>query len=455
MHRGDEFDFVEGSFGGTSGDRHIHMDNISKMEGHGEVDIVIKKGKVEHVKLMITENKRFYTQAIRNKDAISLPLMTSRVCGTCSIAHLTCCAQAVENAFGYTPSDQTLLLRKLSLYGMMIRDHSLHLHMFCLPDIYGKDSVLDFDGEEEEELIRKAFAVKASGNNLSKVVAGRAVHATYAEVGKFSHIPDKDSIKKVLDELKSVRQHAVEFIDVFLKCDFKFERDTNFVSLRTKDFSFSGGTVIDSDGNEIADGDYWDYLDRKVVPYSEASGYEFDGKEYMVGAIARLNLNRESLHPDTKRDSQVALSVFPSKNIYHNNLAQAIETLHCIDHSIELLEASEFKEENNQPVVVKAGKGVGMLEAPRGTLYYMLEINKAGKVKFGNIIVPTQQNQIGMERGIGELVEQNLDMSRHQIQHEIEKLIRAYDPCMSCASHFLKINWSGSGLPAEDTHHHH
>jgi coenzyme F420-reducing hydrogenase alpha subunit len=441
MHRGDEFDFVEGSFGGTTGERHIHMDSISKIEGHGEVDISIKNGKVKKVKLMITEGKRFYTQAIRNKDAISLPLMTSRVCGTCSIAHLTCCAQAVENAFDYTPSDQTLLLRKLSLYGMMIRDHSLHLHMFCLPDIYGKDSVLDFNGEEEE-LIRKAFAVKGSGNNLSKVIAGRAVHATYAAVGKFSHIPDKDSIKKVLDELKSIREHAVSFIDIFRDCNFKFERETNFVSLRTKDYSFSGGTVIDSDGIEIPESDYWDYLDRKVVPYSEASGYEFEGKEYMVGALPRMNLNRESLHADTRRDAQSALSLFPSKNIYHNNLAQAIETLHCIDHSIELLESNEFKEEKNDPVIIKAGKGIGMLEAPRGTLFYMLEINKAGKVAFGNIIVPTQQNQIGMERGIGELVEQNLDKTKHEIQHEIEKLIRAYDPCMSCASHFLKVNWN-------------
>ena len=147
------------------------------------------------MKLKITESKRFYTQAIRGKFAISLPLMTSRICGTCSIAHLTCCSEAVERAFGYTPTDQTLLLRKLSLYGMMIRDHALHLYLFCLPDLFGKDSILDFD-KSQDEMIRKAFAIKSAGNNLSKVIAGRAVHATFAEVGKFSHIPDKDDGKE-------------------------------------------------------------------------------------------------------------------------------------------------------------------------------------------------------------------------------------------------------------------
>ena len=217
------------------------------MEGHGSLAIKIKNQKVEYVKLKITESKRFYTQAIRNKFAIALPLVTSRICGTCSIAHLTCCSEAVEKAFDYTPSDRTLLLRKLSLYGMMIRDHALHLYIFCLPDIYGKDSVLDFD-ESQNELIKKAFEIKSAGNNLSKVIAGRAVHATFAEVGKFSHIPNKDSIKPIISELKSVRDHVIEFIEIFYNAKFKLVSDTNFVSLLTKDYSFSGGHIVDSRG---------------------------------------------------------------------------------------------------------------------------------------------------------------------------------------------------------------
>ena len=418
----------------------IRLDNITKIEGHGSLDIKIKDNKVKYVKLKITESKRFYTQAICGKFALSLPLMTSRICGTCSIAHLSCCAEAVEKAMGYSPTDQTILLRKLSLYGMMIRDHAMHLYLFCLPDIFGKDSVLDFD-ESQNEMIKRAFAIKSTGNNLSKVVAGRAVHATFAEVGKFSHIPKQEEIKKVVAEMKSVRSHVIDFIEIFYNCTFKLERDIDFVSLRTSDYSFLEGNIVDSKGEAIPEDRYWDYLERIVIPYSEATGYNFEGKEYMVGALSRMNLNKNNLHTKTRGDSSKFLSAFPSKNIYHNNLAQAIEILHCIDHSIELLESNEFKEEHNEPVEIKAGEGVGLLEAPRGTLYYMLSIDKTGKVKYGNIIVPTQQNQIGMEKSIVQLVEDNLDKDKKQIEFEIEKLIRAYDPCMSCASHFLRINW--------------
>lgn len=419
----------------------IHLDGITKIEGHGSVDVMIRDGKVKRVKLSITESKRFYTQALIGKPAISLPLMTSRVCGTCSIAHLTCCAEAVENAIGYTPSDQTLLLRELSLYGMMIRDHAMHLYLFCLPDIYGKDSVLDFD-DSQNDMIKKAFEVKSAGNNLSKVVGGRAIHETYAEVGRFSHVPEKDAVKKIVDELKDVREHALEFVDIFYNCAFKIERDVDFVSLLTGDYAFRGGDVVDTKGAAIPEGRYWDYVDKVVIPYSEATGYSFEGREFMVGALARMNLNRDKMCKATLDSVQKYLSVFPSKNIFHNNLAQAIEVVHSIDRSIELLESHDFKEETPKPVVIKQGEGVGMLEAPRGTLYYMLSVNRQGRIDYGRIIVPTQQNQITMEKAIGQLVGQNIGLPKERIVFEIEKLIRAYDPCMSCASHFLKVKWS-------------
>jgi coenzyme F420-reducing hydrogenase alpha subunit len=199
--------------------------------------------------------------------------------------------------------------------------------------------------------------------------------------------------------------------------------------------------IGDTKGTQIPEDKYWDYLNRVVIPYSEATGYNFEGREYMVGALSRMNLNKESLHSQTKSDVSKFLDVFPSRNIYHNNLAQAIEILHCIDHSVELLESNEFSEEQNTPVAIKAGEGVGLIEAPRGTLYYMLSIDSTGKVQYGNIIVPTQQNQICMEKSVAQVVEQNLGKDKKQIEYEIEKLIRAYDPCMSCASHFLRINW--------------
>ncbi len=418
----------------------ITLENISKTEGHADLDIKIVGGKVTDVKLKISENKRFFTQAIRDKPLIGLPQLVSRICGTCSIAHLTCCTEAAERALEIVPSDQTMLLRKLSMYGLMIRDHAMHLYLFVLPDLFGKDSVLEFD-ESQHELVHQAFDVKGVGNNLSKIIAGRSVHATIPQIGSFSKIPKKDETDKIIKELKDVRSHVIELVDIFQKCNFEFKRSSNFVALATKDFSFLEGEIRSSSGTKVKESDYWDFLTRVVIPYSQATGFKFEGKEYMVGALSRMNLNKDALHKDTKKDLSDALKIFPSDNVYHNNLAQAIEILHSVDHSIELLESNEFKEESKPEVKIKEGHGIGVIEAPRGTLYYMLSVNSEGKIKFGNLVIPTAQNQIKMESDIRELIPQILDKSREEIELELEKLIRAYDPCMSCASHFLKVNW--------------
>ena len=162
----------------------------------------------------------------------------------------------------------------------------------------------------------------------------------------------------------------------------------------------------------------------------------------MVGALARLNLNKKGLHKNTKKDAQKYLKIFPSNNIFHNNLAQGIEILHAIDHSIEIMESKTFKEEEPIAVIPKACEGVGLIEAPRGALFYRLKMDKTGIILNGDIVVPTQQNQINMELDIKNLVQKHISkLSKEQITYEIEKLIRSYDPCISCASHFLKVNW--------------
>jgi len=421
-------------------DFEISIDTLSKIEGHASLDIKVRKGKVEIVKLKISENKRFYTQAIRGKQFQTVPQLVSRICGTCSIAHVTCCTEAVEKALGIEPSQQTILLRKLMMYGMMIRDHTMHLYLFCLPDIFGKDSVLDFD-ERQHELVHHAFEVKKAGNDLSKLIGGRAIHPPYSQIGQFLHLPDKNETKQVIDELKKVRSYIFELVKIFYDCQFSFRKRTRFVALTTPDFSFLEGRIKSSQGLTILEEYYWEHLHRVIVPYSQATGFEFEGKDFMVGALARMNLNREKLHKETKKDLPKYLRMFPSENIYHNNLAQAIEIMHCIDHSIEILENTDFKKEPKIEVKIKEGRGVGVIEAPRGTLYYAISLDKDGKILYGNLVIPTAQNQIKMENDIRTLVSRNLDKDKQFIQYEIEKLIRAYDPCMTCATHFLKVNW--------------
>lgn len=424
-------------------DLDIEINKLSKIEGHADLDIKIRQGKVEDVVLKVMENVRFFNQAVKGKPFVSVPQLVSRICGTCSIAHMTACIEAVEKTLGIVPSEQTMLLRKLTVYSLMIRDHALHLYFFAMPDLFGLDSILDLP-DDKKELIHEALHIKEAGNNLSNLIAGRAVHATFEQVGGFSNEVDMSKVPAMIEELKSVRQYALNLADIFYNCPWELKRKTNFVAIVTDDFSFLEGKIKSSTGAAVEEKDYWDHLHSVVLPYSQASGFEFEGKEYMVGSLARMNLNKDNLHPNTKKDAQKYLDVFPSENIYHNNLAQAVEIIHSIDHAIEILETHKFQKEEPVKPTNLSGEGVGAIEAPRGTLYYWMAIDD-GKVRYLNLVIPTAQNLINLRADIRKIV---IDLCEgdcpdekleETIRKEAEKIIRAYDPCMSCASHFLRV----------------
>lgn len=423
----------------------LSISDISKIEGKASCDIKISGGKVEEVKFTIAEYKRFYTKAIKGKDIAALPQLTARICGTCSNAHLLCAVKAVENAVGLNVSPQTILLRKLLNYGLIIRDHALHLCVFVLPDLFGKDSILDFDEKDqfEHKYLDATFRIKAAGNNLGKNVGGRSVHAPFVSVGGFLKLPDTAALLKSQEELANIRPIVLDLIKLFAERDFTLNRELSYACLMDKEYSFLFGEVIKSDGKKIDSSKYGELLKYVSISYSHASGYKFEDKAYMVGALARMNLAKSSLHKKTLADTVNYLKVFPSKNIFHNNLAQAIEILHAIDSSVGIIKS--LKIENEKPIAPqrKAGVGIGIIEAPRGTLYYRLEIDGGGKILNGQIVVPTGQNQIGIEASIRDFLEKNINKlnDKETVEHEVEKIVRAYDPCMSCASHFLKFKW--------------
>ena len=427
-----------------SQDFDITIKNLSKIEGHTDLDVEVKGGKVVNSKLKISENKRFFTEAVVGKPALAVHQILSRICGTCSIAHLMGCINCVENALEITPSPQTIKLRDLLLYGLNIRDHAMHLYLFCLPDIFGKDSLLEFaDTGYEHDLVHKAFDVKAAGNDLCTLIGGRAVHAPFPQVGGFMKIPKKEDCQKIANQLKGIRNDAIEFVEIFAEKDIVFETETTYVALRNERFSYLDGDMISSEGTCKSSREFRDHLKKEVIPYSQAPGFNYKGRPYVVGALARLNLNKDTLHHNTRRDLAKYMDRFPSKNIFYNNLAQAIEIVHCIDSAIEIIENNEFKDEPKPMIKARKAEGVGVMEAPRGILYYNLKIDENGKIEFADLVIPTSQNQIKIDKDVGALVQQKLDegMEREKISLHIERLIRSYDPCMSCATHFLKVNW--------------
>lgn len=426
----------------------LRLDHITKIEGDASMDVVVEDGKVTNVKFAIVEYKRFFTEAMKGKNIVAIPAHLARICGTCSNAHVMAAITACEDALGITVTPQTKLLRKLTMHGLMIRDHALHLYLFVMPDLYGKDAFLDFDDNDpiQHQLLHDGFDIKASGNHLAQLIAGRSVHATFPVMGGFLQFPTKENVIQSIEELKSVRGAVLRLIDIFMKDNQHLDRKTKYMALVPEDsFGYLGGKIISSTGEVYEQKDFRSHLEHTVLPYSQASAYTYKGESYMVGALARINLAKEKLHPNTKESAKEALKLFPSTDIFHNNLAQAIEILHSVDESIDILSNNVFNPEPIVKVPMKAGTGIGVIEAPRGTLYHKVVIDDKGIVTDGEVIVPTGQNQLNIERDVGVLVESLIGkMPNEKINVEIEKLIRAYDPCMSCGAHFLKVNWKGS-----------
>jgi coenzyme F420-reducing hydrogenase alpha subunit len=425
----------------------ITIENITKIEGTAGLQVRIENDKVVDLKFLIKDYRRFYTQAVKGKPIIAVPTFLSRICGTCSIAHLMASIEAIEKSQGIQATTQTKLLRRLAYDGLVIRDHALHLYFFVLPDLLGIDSILDIPEDHDNlghQLLHDSFDIKSIGSILTTAIAGAIIHAPLPTVGGFLKMPDQNAFPKLIEQLESIRPQILRGIEAFSKMPDQMIRNSDYLALRNENnFDFIEGRIVNSSGRIIEEENFHDFLHSVVIPYSQSEGYVFsDTKEdYLVGSLARINLGKDLLNQRTKTDAANYLNMFPSNNIYHNNLAQAIEMLQCTDDAIEILKSIQIVDEKPLTVPPKAGIGVGVIEAPRGTLYHMAETNDKGIIVNYDVIVPTAQNQINIENDLKKYFEENLDKDEDTLKLNAEKIIRAYDPCMSCATNFLKIEW--------------
>lgn len=428
-----------------SGD--ITIDSITKIEGNAGLRVTVADDKVTDLKFIIGDYRRFYTTVVKGKPAVTVPSFLSRICGTCSVSHLFAALEAVEKSQGITLTDQTLTLRRLAYDALMIRDHALHLYFFSLPDVLGIDSILDIPEDHDNLghiLLHDSFDIKQLGTDLSTAIIGAAIHAPLPTVGGFLKLPDPAKFPEFIDRLEKIRPQVLRGIKTFFDWPAELIRNSDYLALRNPEhFDFIVGDIINTDGKKVPEENFHDFLKSVVIPYSQAEGYVFSDshEDYLVGSLARLNLNRDQLHPRTLADAAPYMGFFPSNNVYDNNLAQAIEILHCVDHAIDTLKSIHIVDEKPVPFTPKAGIGVGVVEAPRGILYHMAETDEAGMIKNYDVIVPTSQNQINIENDLKKYFNENLHKDQEVLHHEAEAIIRAYDPCMSCATNFLKIEW--------------
>jgi sulfhydrogenase subunit alpha len=428
-------------------DRNIVIDTITKIEGNAGLKVVIQDGAVRNLQFIIADYRRFFTTAVRGKRVVAVPSFLSRICGTCSVAHLFASLTAIESAQGIEVTEQTKTLRRLAYDGLMIRDHALHLYFFVLPDILGVDSILDISDDPQDPghtLLHDSFDIKRLGTEITNATIGAAIHAPWPTVGGALRTPDPAKFPDLIARLEAIRPQVIRGIETFFEWDASLVRNTDYLGLRNEArFDFLEGDIVNSNGRRIDRSEFTNYLQYVQIPHSHAEGYRFSDTEedYLVGALARVNLNGDLLHPRTKEDLAAPLSAFPSNNVYHNNLAQAIEVLQCVDDAIDILRTLRLADEKPIRTLAGAGTGVGVIEAPRGLLYHMAEVSEEGVIQDYDVIVPTAQNQINIENDLRDYFNENLDEDEETLRLNAENIVRAYDPCMSCATNFLKIDW--------------
>ncbi|HII72136.1 TPA: Ni/Fe hydrogenase subunit alpha [Candidatus Woesearchaeota archaeon] len=417
----------------------INLDHVTKIEGHARLNIKVVDGNIEKCELQLMEGARFFEGILKGKKFNDVSHITSRICGVCSVVHAIAAVQAVENAFGVKISEQSKKLRELLNIGGMIQSHALHLYFLTLPDYYGKGSALELL-KEQKGVIERALRLKRAGNNMVFTVAGRDVHPIGCVVGGFSRVPAKEQMDKLLEELKSVKADAVETVKLFMSLDYpEFEKPTPHFALTGGPYFYSHETMKCDKGTCFPTGDYRAHIKEHFREGMTAEFATKEGKSYFVGALARVINRLDELSPESK----VYVHDFQERknNPFMNIPAQAVEILEGVNRAIELLEGLELVEEENPEVKLRPCEceGIAAVSAPRGVLFHRYKFDKDGYCVESDITTPTTQNLALMEEAISALLKKILNEDEESIKKKIEQLIRAYDPCVSCSTHFLEM----------------
>lgn len=427
--------------------RKIAIDHLGRVEGHGGIHVEIEQGKVTKVNMDIYEGSRFYEELIVGKRYDEVAGVVCRVCAICSADHLLASQMATERAFGLKISRQTFLLRGLLLHGSMLESHSLHVYALALPDLLGFNGVISMANQFPKE-VSIALGLKKLGNSIQELIGGRSVHPINPIIGGFGVVPTKKQLIQLKSDLEKGRERALQTVDLYEKLlplpDFA-DSATVYTSLKPREprYSYLGYTIQTSTGDRFPIEDYRKVCHERVVSHSHAKQSLYANMPFLTGSLARLNLNHAQLQGTAQEVQQRLLPDLPSTNILHNNTAQLIEIFHSLDRAIILVDALlERGIEPELPVKVepRAGKGVGALEVPRGTLFHAYEYDENGILVDADVITPTAQNLANAEKDLKTAVENLMQEEEEKLRLNLEMVARAYDPCISCAVHLVTLD---------------
>ncbi|MEE9323451.1 MAG: Ni/Fe hydrogenase subunit alpha, partial [Candidatus Aenigmarchaeota archaeon] len=403
------------------------------------LDVEMEKGKIKKTKLEVYEAARYFEAMVKGRDYREVHTITQRICGICTVIHTITSLRAIENALSVKPSQQTIDLRKLLLYASQIHSHTAHLFFFALPDYLGFQDAIEMS-KKRHDYIHLALDLQKFASDIVRIIGGRPIHPVSPKTGGFYSFPDKEKIGKIRENLEGMRGLSEKVARIFMSLKYpELESDSLHFGLKNgKEYPLYEGVVTNSGGFSFKAKDYKKHINEEIRSYSNAKYSTFKGENYMVGALPRLNMNHKFLSGRARSLLKESGFVPPISNPFVNNFAQALEIVHFTDESLRILEGygNGMRKEEFE-VKPKESEGIAACEAPRGTLYHHYKIGKGGEIKYANIITPTSQNVCNMERDIGLFLPSIIKYPEKKVKLFLEMLIRAYDPCFSCSTHFL------------------
>ena len=421
--------------------RTLKVDSLARVEGEGALYVEISDGELRDVQLRIYEPPRFFEAFLRGRAFTEPPDITARICGICPVAYQMSACAAIEDACGVTVDGPLADLRRLLYCGEWIESHTLHIYLLHAPDFLGYDSAIDLAADHRAE-VQRGLDLKKAGNQLVELIGGRPIHPVNVRVGGFYRVPTERELRAFVPRLEQAREHALATVGWVAGFDApEHEGEWELVALRQPGaYPITGGRLVSTGGLDLAPDEFADHVVEEHVERSTALHSRLlERGHYLVGPLARFALNFDELAP-TARDAALAAGVGPDlRNPFRSIVVRAIEVLHACEEALAIIDRYRQPDSPTVPVEPRAGVGYGWTEAPRGVLWHRYELDGSGTILDATIVPPTSQNQASIEHDLFHLVEAHLDLGDEELARRAEQLIRSYDPCISCATHFLQV----------------
>lgn len=423
-------------------DIHINVPLLARVEGEGALHLRIHDGRISELALRIFEPPRLFEKFLIGRDCREVPDIVARICGICPVAYQMSAVHAIEPILGIEPGPWVRVMRRVLYCGEWIESHSLHIHLLAAPDFLGFASAPEMAREYPAE-IRRGLRLQAAGNEIIRVLGGRSVHPVGVCIGGFYHAPAMEQISELLARLRNTLADAEALVAwcAGLASSLGEEREIPCLAMRhPQEYPMNEGKLATNAGLEFDSADFCAYIEEYQVPHSTALHAQLLGKPYLVGPLARLNLNLDRLPPPVRRVLDAAGVRLPSYNMFHSIVARAVEIHYAVHEAIRCLEVYEPAEQSAAAFQPRAGSGSAVTEAPRGVLWHHYEIDEQGRIVDARIVPPTSQNQSCIEADLRKSLEAyGLDRPAADLRAFAEQIIRNYDPCISCATHFLDL----------------